>query len=87
MKKEITEVVYSLHFTEAEFKKFAKISDKRNEDLSFFDDELLSIENVTGVTSFAWYQHSIHIQIQAENGQGFSNTAQSCYSKLKNLIG
>ena len=87
MTKEITEVVYSLHFTEAEFKKFSKIAEKKNETLDFYNDELLKIKNVTGVTSFAWCQHSIHIQIQAENGQGFSNTAQSCYSKLKNLIG
>ncbi len=87
MTKEITEVVYSLHFTEAEFKKFSKIADKHDGTLNFFDDELLKIKNVTGVTSFAWCQHSIHIQIQAENGKGFSNTAQTCYSKLKNLIG
>jgi len=86
MTKEITEVVYSLHFTEAEFKKFCKIADKHDGTLNFFDDELLKIKNVTGVTSFAWCQNSIHIQIQAENGQGFSNTAQSCYSKLKNLL-
>ena len=46
----------------------------------------LNIKNVKGVRSFPWCQHSIHVQIQAENGQLFSNTAQSCYSKLKNLI-
>jgi len=86
MTKEITEVVYSIHFTETEFKKFCKIADKHDGTLNFFDDELLKIKNVTGVTSFAWCQHSIHIQIQAENGQGFSNTAQSCYSKLKKLL-
>lgn len=84
MIKEITEVVYGYHLTDKEFDSYHKKSLKNNDDW-FLSTALLKIDGVMSVTEFPNAQKSVYVQIQTDNGVGFSNIAQRCYSTLKDI--